>query len=183
MTRITSGTSKGRRLKVPSNNGKSVSVQEKAKLAVFSVIGNKILNAKVADLYAGSGNLGIEALSRGAKFCDFIDESHESIGTIKSNLKLAELDTRADVYKADVLKFLSTLHRNYDVVFADPYYDSTSHKHFFKLAVNVLKPQGLLVLFTSDKALKPIAPAELNLIKEGRYGQTLVNVWILQIQE
>ena len=90
MLRITSGTAKNKKIRVPKIQ-EFQAVQEVAKLAIFSMLGEKVVDATCLDLFAGSGNMGIEALSRGAKWCDFVDKNRKSTDVIKENLVNAEV--------------------------------------------------------------------------------------------
>jgi 16S rRNA (guanine(966)-N(2))-methyltransferase RsmD len=178
MIRVTSGIAKGRRLILPKNE-KITAVKEKVKLAIFSIIGEKINEATCLDLYAGSGNLGIEALSRGASFCDFVDESKASVETIEKNLKNTQLDNRASVIWDDVLKYLSNIQSQYDIIFADPYYVETSQRHLIKPAVAKLNPQGLLFLLSSASQPSTELPsdiADVVQLETRKYGKTLLTI-------
>lgn len=176
MIRITTGIAKGKRLILP-NNQKVTAVKEKVKLAIFSIIGSKINGAACLDLYAGSGNMGIEALSRGASFCDLVDESKSSIDAIEKNLKNCQLGDRANPIWDDSLKFLANSQSAYDIIFADPYYTETNHRHLIKLGVARLKPHGLFFILSSADAASVELPKELidSVQTETRkYGKTLL---------
>ena len=195
MIRITSGVAKGKKLILPNealhpygrssffceqkNNKKVTAVKEVVKLAIFSILGDKIENATCLDLFAGSGNLGIEALSRGASFCDLVDESKYSIETIEKNLKNCELTDRANPIWDDVLKYLGNTQSMYDIIFADPYYTETNHKHLVKLVMERLNPHGLFFLLSSAGS----SPIELSKdlvdsvhLETRKYGKTLLTI-------
>lgn len=183
MIRVTSGIAKGRRLQLPKNQ-KITAVKEVVKLAIFSIIGNKISEATCLDLFAGSGNLGIEALSRGAAFCDFADESKTSVETIEKNLKNARLDNRANIIWDDVLKYLSNTQTMYDIIFADPYYTETNHRHLLKLVAERLSPNGLFFLLSSAGSVSIELPKELIdsvQLETRKYGKTLLTIGQNQI--
>jgi 16S rRNA (guanine(966)-N(2))-methyltransferase RsmD len=178
MIRITSGTAKGKRLELP--NGKKVTaVKEVVKLAIFSIIGAKIENSCCLDVYAGSGNLGIEAISRGAAFCDLVDESKYAIETIEKNLAKCGLSDRAGAIWDDGLKFLANSESMYDIIFADPYYTETNHRHLIKLAMERLNPKGVFFLLTSAGNLNIELPKELvdsTQVEARRYGRTMLSI-------
>tara|TARA_B100000686_G_scaffold324858_1_gene380949 strand:+ start:88 stop:651 length:564 start_codon:yes stop_codon:yes gene_type:complete len=117
--RIVGGISKGIPLRVPDNGVRPTS--DRVREALFSILGELVLDASCIDLFAGSGSLGIEALSRGAKSCVFVDRSHESCGAIKYNLEKARL-VGGTVREEQVLPFLSKINDDYDLIFADPPY-------------------------------------------------------------
>jgi 16S rRNA (guanine(966)-N(2))-methyltransferase RsmD len=178
MLRITSGIAKGRKLILPKNQ-KVTAVKEKVKLAIFSIIGDKITGAVCLDLYAGSGNLGIEALSRGASYCDFVDESKASVETIEKNLKSTEFTDMGNVIWDDVLKYLSNIENSYDIIFADPYYAETNQRHLLKLAVSKLNQNGFLYILSSPNTSTIELPSDVvdKVHQETRkYGKTLLTI-------
>ncbi len=142
--RITSGTAKDKKLKTPEIEGYRAT-QEKAKLAIFSILGERVKGAHCLDLYAGSGNLGLEALSRGAATCDFVDEGRPSEQAIRENLRICGFEDRANVYKQDVIKFVGNATEKYDIVFADPFYKDTHFRFLFQLLEEILIPNGVVV--------------------------------------
>ena len=180
MLRVTSGVAKGKKLLLP-NNQKVTAVKEVVKLAIFSILGDKITGANCLDLYAGSGNLGIEALSRGATSCDFVDETKSAIETIEKNLAICGLKDQATVLWEDSLKYLANSQSTYDAIFADPYYTELNHKHLIKLAVERLNPGGLLFLLTSSANPTPELPKELESAdiqhQSRKYGKTLLTIF------
>lgn len=122
--RIITGIAKGRRLKMPKG-GKTRPAMDKVKGATFNIISSITKGSKFLDLFAGSGNLGIEALSRGAKQAVFVDMSRECVKTIKENLDLTGLREKGIVFSQDCLKFLKRKNLSlgvFDVVFIDPPY-------------------------------------------------------------
>jgi len=179
MIRVTSGTAKGKKLILPTNQ-KVTAVKEVVKLAIFSILGDKIADATCLDLYAGSGNLGIEALSRGADSCDFVDETKSSIETIEKNLAICGLKDQATVLWEDSVKYLANSQSTYDAIFADPYYTELNHKHLIKLALERLNPAGLFFLLTSSANPAPELPKELESTgiqhQSRKYGKTLLTL-------
>lgn len=122
--RIITGIAKGRRLKMPKG-GKTRPAMDKVKGATFNIISSITKGSKFLDLFAGSGNLGIEALSRGAEQAVFVDMSRECVKTIKENLDLTGLREKGIVFSQDCLKFLKRKNLSlgvFDVVFIDPPY-------------------------------------------------------------
>ncbi len=178
MIRVTSGHAKGKKLLLPSNK-KVTAVKEVVKLAIFSILGDRTPGATVCDLFAGSGNLGIEALSRGASFCDFIDESKLSIETIEKNLKNCGFTDRANPIWDDVLKYLGNTQTTYDIIFADPYYAQTSQRHLIKLAIERLNPHGLFFILSSTTKPAIEFPTDLvntTHLETRKYGKTLLTI-------
>jgi 16S rRNA (guanine(966)-N(2))-methyltransferase RsmD len=178
MLRVTTGTAKGKKLQLP-NTQKLTAVQEVVKLAMFAIIGDRIENSRCLDLYAGSGNLGIEALSRGAGSCDFVDESKYAMEIIQKNLKSCGFTDSATPMWDEVLKFLANTESTYDLIFADPYYTDTNHRHLLKLAVARLTPTGVLFMLSSSTKPPVDIPKELVeqlQVETRRYGKTLLTI-------
>lgn len=173
--RITSGSAKGRKLKVPEIVGIRI-VQEKAKLALFSILGDRVTGAECLDLYAGSGNLGIEALSRGAKSCDFVDEAYQSTETIKENLSKCGF-VNAEVFHMDAIKYAGNTDNKYDLVFMDPFYDNTSHRFLLKNLEEIIKSDGILVFFHGGVEIKDqIEGTTFEIFTERRFGASYFTV-------
>lgn len=120
--RVITGTARGRRLISPRGD-KTRPTTDKMKETVFNVIQFQIEGARMLDLFAGSGQMGIEALSRGASSCTFVEKSNQAYSVIEENLELTHFEDRAVLSKMDVLPFLATTRDTYDLAFADPPYD------------------------------------------------------------
>lgn len=118
--RIISGTAKGVRLQdVPGDTTRPVT--DRVKEAFFNILGNDILDTSFLDLFGGTGSIGIEALSRGARRCTFIDLNAPAINTLKHNLRLTKLETKAQVHQMDAFRFLdSAVGEPYDYVYIAP---------------------------------------------------------------
>ena len=114
------GSAKGRRIhSVPGDITRPIT--DRAKESLFNIIGLDIEEAAFLDLFAGTGSVGIEALSRGASFCRFVDKNNQALDTVKSNLKLTGLMTRAEVLRMDALRMLALPpNRKFDYVFIAP---------------------------------------------------------------
>jgi 16S rRNA (guanine966-N2)-methyltransferase len=137
--RIIAGKAGRVAIKVPSSVTRPTT--DFVRQAVFSILGAKISNARVLDLFAGSGAIGLEALSRGADSCLFVDEHRQACATITANLAKAHLDG-GRVVKADAASFLKRDTASYDLIFADPPY---WHHHGDKDHIGGLLQSGLLV--------------------------------------
>lgn len=122
MLRIIAGEFKGRRLKAPA--GRTVRpTGDRVKEAWFSILQQSLPDARVLDLYAGSGALGLEALSRGAKAADFVETEQASLAVLKQNVQALEVEDRVTIHRMDAVRFAGRLQpAQYDVVFADPPY-------------------------------------------------------------
>jgi 16S rRNA (guanine966-N2)-methyltransferase len=145
MIRVTTGTAKNKTLDTPDISGFRA-VQDVAKLAIFSILGDMVLEAECLDLFAGSGSLGIEALSQGASYCDFVDSSPKAIRTIQNNLQETSFTEKADTVKQEAAKFAANTANSYDVIFLDPFYKDTKHKYLMENLQEIINPNGTVVL-------------------------------------
>lgn len=180
MLRITTGTAKDKRLKIPEIQGFR-GVQEKAKMSLFSIIGEEIRGAVCLDLFAGSGNLGIEALSRGASWCDFVDEDSTSAPVIEENLHNCGFLEMGQVFRKSAVKFVTGCEgceKKYDFIFMDPFYENTSHAHLFKNLPRVLKDNGHIFYFhKADVEIGDLMEkAGLKIIDTRRFGESVFEV-------
>ena len=177
MIRVTSGSAKGRKLTTPHNTQKVTAVKEVVKLAIFSIIGDQIIDAKCLDLYAGSGNLGIEALSRGAKHCDFVDDCKQAEEAIIKNLRATGFTGQSDVRRIDTLKFLDGTGTTYDLIFADPYYSQSNLKHLIKLGVEKLNNGGYFFILSATQVEFPTLDRQVY-IQTRKYGRALFTLLV-----
>jgi 16S rRNA (guanine966-N2)-methyltransferase len=149
--RVIAGRAGGVRLSVPTAGVRPT--MDRVRAAIFSSLGDAVIGARVLDLFAGSGALGIEALSRGASFALFVDDDRQSIAMIEKNL--ARTNLQGELRRQDVFVFLRRLpaDRKFRIVFADPPYQQTNAVSSItkklltsaKLA-EILEPDGLFVL-------------------------------------
>jgi 16S rRNA (guanine966-N2)-methyltransferase len=174
--RIVAGSRKGHRIEAP----KGVVTRptgDRVREAVFSILG-PLEDARVLDLFAGSGALGLEALSRGAKSCLFVERDRQAVRVIQSNLEKLRL-TGAVVVSRDVgaaLREERDRDRHYDLVLADPpYEDWAGHeKALVDLLPSVLADDALVVVETSER-VEPALP--LDLVTTRRYGSARITVF------
>ncbi len=120
---------KAGRLKIQVPRGVVRPSTDFVRQAMFSILGEVVVGAKVLDLFAGSGAIGLEALSRGAESCRFVDESRHSVAAVEANLKKARLDGGRAV-RADAAAWLVRERGRYDLVFADPPYARAGEPDF-----------------------------------------------------
>ena len=116
--RVIAGSAGGIPLKIPVHDARAT--MDRVRGAVFSALGEKVPNARVLDLFAGSGAFGIEALSRGAAEAVFVDDHRKAIEVIRANLEKTRLT--GQVIRRDVFRFLETCQTQFDIIFADPPY-------------------------------------------------------------
>ena len=173
--RVIAGTYGGRTLKAPKGAA-TRPTSDRVREALFSILGARVQDARVLDLFAGSGALGLEALSRGAREVTFVDDERAAIAAIKANLQL--LQAGAQVRQNDVLRFLSAASASgaqYDLVFLDPPYRLAERfaRPLSEALPAVLAP-GAVVVAESDRRA-PLA-LDLALNDERRYGDTLIRI-------
>lgn len=121
--RVISGSARGRRLKVPKNQSLTRPMADKIREAAFSSLASLgIMPGRVLDLYAGSGAIGIEALSRGGEWVDFVDRDRRACQTIRDNLRATGFEDQAKVHQMSVDAFLARVSQDYDMIIVDPPY-------------------------------------------------------------
>jgi 16S rRNA (guanine966-N2)-methyltransferase len=173
--RVIAGTLRGRRLRAPGGEGTRPTA-DRVREALFSMLGEAVLQARVLDLFAGSGALGIEALSRGASRVTFVDRAPTAIAAVRANL--ADLGLRAEVRRSEALAFVGAAIRaghQYDLVFVDPpYAQAASLGQQLSTTLPGLLAPGARVVAESDRR----APLGLGLpvLRERRYGDTLITI-------
>lgn len=166
--RIIAGKAKGRRLKAPKDRA-TRPMQDRIKEAVFSSLGSAVAGASVLDLYAGTGSMGLEALSRGASRAVFVERDRKALTVLRDNC--AAVDLGGDVVAGDVAPFLASGSEAFDLVFIDPPYpDSDESVLAIMTAVGRrTAPDGLVVLHRPVGATLPETES-LVLVDERRYG-------------
>jgi 16S rRNA (guanine966-N2)-methyltransferase len=169
--RIIAGSRKGHRIEAPPGRA-TRPTGDRVREAAFNLIG-PVDGASVLDLYAGSGALGIEALSRGAEAAVFVESDSAACRAIDRNLEKLRL-TGARVVCRDVLRFLPTERRQYDLVLLDPPYEMTDYSVLARYLPAVLAENGLLVV-ESDARHEPELPLELRTSR--RYGSARLTLF------
>lgn len=172
--RISAGTAKGRRLIAPA--GREVRpTSDRVRQAVFNVLGQFFEGERVLDLFAGSGALGLEALSRGAGRATLVEQDREAIRAIEANLQALGWGERARVVRADAGAFLRGAEAAFELVFVDPPYDLPPTPFLDALGALGLAP-GARVVVEHDRGWSP-APRYGNLLRweSRRYGATSVS--------
>lgn len=177
--RVITGIAGRRKLKAPS--GRAVRpTADRVKEALFNILADRTPGSLFLDLFAGSGGIGIEALSRGALQVVFVEKDFHHICVIKKNLKLIGLEEKARLINRDVFKALPLLQGGcFDLIFVDPPY----HKGFeidTLAAVDrygLLKLEGMLIVESSKRTTLPSAIGRLRLSRQERYGDTLLSFY------
>ena len=175
--RVITGTARGVSLKAPPGLA-TRPTGDKVKQALFNIIQYEI-SGDVLDLFAGSGQLGIEALSRGARSCVFVDQSPDAIRVIRENLEKTRLSDRAQIIRADSLSYLSRCKKNFRLIFLDPPYAEKSLENAIKCIseIDILGESGIII--TERPVGKELKGDFGDLIpsKDYRYGSTLITLF------
>ncbi|MFM1848480.1 MAG: Ribosomal small subunit methyltransferase [Pseudomonadota bacterium] len=174
--RVIAGTAKGRKLlAVPGDTTRPI--LDRVKTALFDVLRPEIAGAKMLDLFAGSGAVGIEALSQGAAHCIFLDLSKNAVETIKKNLEATQLVASAEVRHYDAFSFLRNSAKSFDLIYvAPPQYESLWIQAMQTIAERpeILNPAGLIVVQIDPKEYEELKLAAFHETEQRKYGNTLL---------
>ena len=176
--RVITGKARGIQLKTPDGM-LTRPTADRVKEALFSIINFDIPGAKVLDLFGGTGQLGIEALSRGATAATFVDAREESCKLIRENLKRTKLEQDAKVVRSDYLDYLSRCREQYDIIFLDPPYAEVFLENAIKriTEIDILHSNGIIV---AERPLGKELPWEFEGFTRSRdykYGKVLLTIY------
>ena len=176
--RVISGKARGVNLKTPEGMATRPTA-DRVKEAMFNIIQFELPGAAVLDLFGGTGQLGIEALSRGAKNAVFVDEREDACRLIRENLKRTKLDSQGSVVRSDYMAFLRTCRGKFNIVLLDPPYAEVFLENSLKMIteIDILQSGGIIV------AERPLGKELLcdfpgfTRSKDYKYGKTLLTVF------
>ena len=173
--RVITGSARGRRLKTPENDAIRPTA-DSVKEAVFNIVQFDVEGRRVLDLFAGTGQLGIEALSRGAASAVFVDRDREAVKIVKENLRACELE--AVVRQEDALTALGR-NEQFDLIFIDPPYDAGLYTPVLEKikSVDKLSEGGIIICETRRDEPLPALEAPYGKRKEYRYGKIKITVY------
>jgi 16S rRNA (guanine(966)-N(2))-methyltransferase RsmD len=176
--RVITGKARGVVLKTPDGM-ETRPTSDRVKEALFSIINFDIPNAVVLDLFGGTGQLGIEAISRGAKTAVFVDAGDQACRLIKENLRRTKLEGQGKVVRSDYLQYLRTCHDKFDIIFLDPPYAEVFLENSLKKIseIDILQSGGIIVC---ERPLGKELPWELpgySRSKDYKYGNTLLTLY------
>ena len=181
--RVISGSARGLKLNTPGDD-RVRPTTDRVKEAMFNIVQDWVYDSQVLDLFAGSGALGIEALSRGASQAVFCDNSLDSIKIIKSNIEKARVADRSQIVSGDFkrcLRDMEAKNQSFDIIFVDPPY----YKGLFEEVLDtirsckILKKDGIVIV--EHDAKRPIGQVEgLEVYKEKKYGITMLTFYCLE---
>lgn len=169
--RVITGSARGRRL--ITLEGEDVRpTTDLVKEAMFSIIQFEIEGRRVLDLFAGSGQLGIEALSRGAKSAVFVDSSRKALEVVSKNLEATGFAKSARVVNSDSIAFLLRRAEKYDIALLDPPYNTGLLQKALEIVPSVISDGGVIVCEAPDKEEMPQQAGDMVMVKSYRYGKT-----------
>ena len=176
--RVITGKARGVQLKTPDGM-LTRPTTDRVKEALFSIINFDIPGAKVLDLFGGTGQLGIEALSRGAKSAVFVDAREDACKLIKENLKRTKMEQDGRVIRSDYADYLSRCREQFDIIFLDPPYAEVYLENALKriTEIDILQSNGIIV---TERPLGKELPWEFENYTRSRdykYGKTLLTIY------
>lgn len=174
--RVITGTARGRKLKTLEGNGVRPTT-DMVKEAVFSIIQFEVQGARVLDLFAGSGQMGIEALSRGASLAVFVDHSKQSLEVIRDNLKTTGLAADSRVVTMDFKSFLTGTKDQFDIAFLDPPYGQGMLEEALPLLVPRMNPGGIILCEHPRGEAIPETVVAFRCRKQYNYGKITVSAY------
>lgn len=176
--RVITGKARGVQLKTPDGL-QTRPTTDRVKEALFSIINFDIPDACVLDLFGGTGQLGIEALSRGAKSAVFVDQREDACKLIRENLRRTKLDGEGKVVRADYLEFLRQSRDKFDIIFLDPPYEEVYLENSLKCIaeIDILQSRGIIV---TERPLGKELPYDFDGFtrsKDYKYGKILLTIY------
>ena len=176
--RVITGTARGRRLKTLEGSDVRPTT-DRVKEAIFSVIQFDLEGRRLLDLFAGSGQMGIEALSRGAKEVVFVDSAAAAVGVVRENLKNCGLQKAAVVVQGDALAYLHPRagRAEFDIAFLDPPYGKGILQSVLPAVASVMKPTGVIICESPMEETLPPQTGMFAIDREYRYGKIKVTFY------
>ncbi len=174
--RVITGNARGRRLETPSGDDVRPTA-DAVKESVFSIIQFDIEGCVFLDAFAGTGQMGIEALSRGARKAYFIDNSKKSLNVIKRNIAICGFENKSEVRASDTISFLSAANKAFDIVFLDPPYRTGLLQKALELAPGAVKSTGYIICEHPREEKLPETSGDFVLKKSYRYGKIMISLY------
>ncbi|MCR5207702.1 MAG: 16S rRNA (guanine(966)-N(2))-methyltransferase RsmD [Eubacterium sp.] len=169
--RVITGSARGRNLITLPGEEITRPTTQSTKEALFSSIQFELEGTQVLDLFAGCGQLGIEALSRGARFCTFVDNNRSAVKIVEENVKKCGFEDVSSVVFSDALAFLSR-NGGYDIALLDPPYNKGLIAECLEKLVTKMKDEGVIICETAKNEALPETVGEWSVSKEKAYGKT-----------
>ena len=172
--RVVGGKAKGRQLKVvPGDTTRPI--LDRVKTALFDIIRFEIQDAIVLDVFAGTGAVGIEALSQGAKHCTFLDLAKAATKVIKSNVETCELEDQAEIRNTDSFKYIRNTSKSFDLIYVAPPQYKTIWVDMMRLLAErpeLLNSDGSIIVQIDPKEYEELQLETMEEIKQKKYGNT-----------
>ena len=176
--RIITGEYKGRKLETPQGHDVRPT-SDKVKESIFNLLMNDIYGRVCCDLFAGTGSLGLEALSRGARKCYFGDSARSSINLTKTNIKKCNAESKSIVIPGDYLKVLGRITEKVDIFFLDPPYKAGLYEKCLQQidSLDLLESQGIIIAEHGARDIMPEGVGDFAKVRERKYGKTMVSIY------
>lgn len=174
--RVITGSARGRKLRTLEGSDVRPTT-DKVKEAIFSIVQFDIEGSRILDLFAGSGQLGIEALSRGADYCVFVDSSRASVEVIKENVAAVGFQKKSRISTIDSINFLKGSIDTFDIAFLDPPYNKGIQQVALELLAPKMNTGGVILCETDINEVLPDSVADFVKFKVSRYGKIGVTVY------
>ena len=177
--RIIAGAFRGRRLHAPKGD-RIRPTADKVREAVFNMIAGEVQGAKVLDLFAGTGAMGLEALSRGAHFCFFVDNGSEAVSIIRENVQMCASQDRSRIIQApaaSAIRRLGSENELFDLIFMDPPYAKGYIDKTLEIVGEVARNDALVIAERHIKDKPPQVPAIWRKDRDRRYGDALISIY------
>ncbi|NLY43902.1 MAG: 16S rRNA (guanine(966)-N(2))-methyltransferase RsmD [Clostridiaceae bacterium] len=176
--RVISGSARGHKLKSPRGMA-TRPTSDRIKESLFNIIAAHVPGSYVLDLFAGTGALGIESLSRGAKFADFVEKNSSTARIISENLVHTKLSDRAKVHVCDWKDYINRRYNStckYDIIFMDPPYGKDFIVPVLKeiASKNMLNDDGMIIVERDNTDIIPDVIEDLDVMREQKYGRTVL---------
>jgi 16S rRNA (guanine966-N2)-methyltransferase len=170
--RVISGLARGRRLKELQGMDTRPTT-DKVKESMFNILQFELEGRDILDLFSGTGQLGIEALSRGAARCTFVDQRKEAIALIRENIKVCNFIEQSRAVQSEALSFLAGCREKYDIIFLDPPYHGSLLEQSLQAIVrfDILREHGIILCESAADWSLPPLPSPFQTGREYRYGK------------
>lgn len=180
--RVIAGSARGKVLQALPGEEITRPTTDRVKEAMFSSVQFLVPGARVLDLFAGSGQLGIEALSRGAKSCTFLDRSEEALRVVNANCRAARVEGASRIQQGEALGFLANARGPFDLVFLDPPYRYDTLQAVLPALEHCVAAGGVVLCESEAEAQLPDRAGKLVLKKQYRYGKIKVSRYEKEVQ-